>query len=200
MSYVPTVTGPLEPGPLVGGVDRAARVRALHPSDVEGRAAGPSAGATHEALAAYAQAAHPQRRPLTRVDQLMSRDVVSVAHDATAPQAWQLLQRHGFAQAPVLDANGSLVGLLLRADLQAPPDADADALQALAALTAQALMVAPVQALLVGTELREAARRLLETGLSGLPVLDEQAALAGMLTRTDLLRAVAGEPPLDLWS
>jgi CBS domain-containing protein len=41
---------------------------------------------------------------------------------------------------------------------------------------------------------------LLDTGLPGLPVTDEAGVLIGFISRTDILRAVAADPPLDLWS
>jgi len=50
------------------------------------------------------------------------------------------------------------------------------------------------------TELRRVAPVLLDTGLPGLPVTDERGLLVGFVTRTDILRAVVADPPLDLWS
>ena len=38
------------------------------------------------------------------------------------------------------------------------------------------------------------------TGLPGLPVTDDAGVLSGFISRTDILRAVAADPPLDLWS
>jgi len=48
---------------------------------------------------------------------VMSRRVLSVAADASVLQAWQQLAREGIGQAPVLDTDARLVGLLLRAEL-----------------------------------------------------------------------------------
>ena len=36
-------------------------------------------------------------------------------------------------------------------------------------------------------------------GLPGVPVVDEVGAVLGFVSRTDLLRALATDPPLDLW-
>ena len=39
---------------------------------------------------------------------------------------------------------------------------------------------------------------LLDTGLPGLPVTEEAGVLIGFISRTDILRAVAADPPLDV--
>ena len=62
------------------------------------------------------------------------------------------------------------------------------------------VMVSPVPTVAADTELRRVASVLLDTGLPGLPVTDERGLLAGFISRTDILRAVAADPPLDLWS
>jgi CBS domain-containing protein len=61
-------------------------------------------------------------------------------------------------------------------------------------------MVTPVPTVAEDTDLRRVAGVLLDNGLPGLPVTDEQGHLAGFISRTDLLKAIASDPPLDLWS
>ena len=118
--------------------------------------------------------------------------------------AWQALAEHQVAQAPVVDALGRVIGLLLRADM-APldllpePGAVKQAID-LARRPVSEVMVSPVPTVSPDTELRRVAAVLLDTGLPGLPVTDEAGVLAGFISRTDILRAVAADPPLDLWS
>ena len=59
--------------------------------------------------------------------------------------------------------------------------------------------VDPVPATSAETDLRRVATVLLDTGLPGLPVVDERGAVAGFVSRSDILRAVTADPPLDLW-
>ena len=61
-------------------------------------------------------------------------------------------------------------------------------------------MVSAVRTVSVDTVLCLFAQVLLDTGLPGLPVTDEWGSMAGFVSRTDILRAVAADPPLDLWS
>lgn len=153
--------------------------------------ASPSSGAPH-ALTAYRQAAHshtPARQPLSHVVDVMSTQVVAVTDDTMQAQAWNLLVQKGVSQAPVLNAQGRVVGLLLRADM-AP----------LVQRPVTKIMLSPIPTVAHSTELRRLARVLLDTGLPGLPVTDDEGTLTGFVSRTDILRAVAAHPPLDLWS
>ncbi len=160
-----------------------------------------------DAVSAYAQTEQgPQqvRKPLTEVRDVMTQQAVTVEPGAMVNDAWQTLAEHHVAQAPVVDAQGRVVGLLLRADM-APldllpePGAVKQAID-LARRPVAEVMVSPVPTVAADTELRRVAAVLLDTGLPGLPVTDEAGKLTGFISRTDILRAVAADPPLDLWS
>lgn len=160
-----------------------------------------------DAVSAYAQTVHgtqPQRQPLTKVRDVMTSGALSVRPDVRVNDAWQTLAEHKVAQAPVVDTLGRVIGLLLRADM-APldllpePGAVKQAID-LARRPVSEVMVSPVPTVAADTELRRVAAVLLDTGLPGLPVTDEAGVLAGFISRTDILRAVAADPPLDLWS
>ena len=86
----------------------------------------------------------------------------------------------------VLIVGAGPVGLTLAIDLARRPVSE--------------VMVSPVPTVSADTELRRVAAVLLDTGLPGLPVTDEWGSMAGFVSRTDILRAVAADPPLDLWS
>ena len=134
----------------------------------------------------------------------MTTGALTVQPDAVVNHAWQTLAEHGVSQAPVVGAQGRVVGLLLRADMAPldllPEPGHIQAAIALARRTVSAVMVSPLPTVSPDTDLRRLASVLLDTGLPGLPVTDEYGSLVGFISRTDILRAVAADPPLDLWS
>ncbi len=192
-------------------VTRARRLEARQPSapvsTVAGRDAAVPRTLAGAALSAYAQASggQPARHPLSRVADVMSRGATTVGQDLTVLQAWQMLGGAGLGQAPVTNALGELVGLLTRAELlnldRLPqPDAPSLVWRALLMQPVSAVMLSPVPAVSEDIDLRRVARVLLDTHLPGLPVVAEEGQVTGFISRSDILRAVVHDPPLDLWS
>lgn len=163
--------------------------------------------ARRTALAAYEQTRNPglPRQPLTRVDAVMSSPVVTIVDTSTVEQAWQVLAQDHLGQAPVVDAGGMLIGLFTRADLLHPgrlpgPDGHAEAWAEMLAQNVVDVMWTPVPSVSVDADIRRVARVLLDSGLPGLPVADDEGRVTGFVSRSDILRAVVADPPLDLWT
>ncbi len=159
------------------------------------------------AVSAYAQTDQGPsvaRQPLTLVRDVMTRGALTVPQGAMVSEAWHFLAEHGVAQAPVVDTLGRVIGLLLRADMVPleliPQPGGVPAAIARARRLVDEVMISPVPTAAAGTGLRRVASVLLDTGLPGLPVTNELGLLEGFISRTDILRAVAADPPLDLWT
>ncbi len=209
--------GSLEQLRQISPVSRVSRTQAIEPIGIDGfdesvrRATTglphPPVDVAHRvALESYTQTQKPdtQRQPLTRVESLMTTQVIVLPHIATVLQAWQLLAQHGVGQAPVVSLNGALVGLVSRADLMKLdalplPDRDPAAWRALMTQSVTTVMWSPVPSVSPQTDIRRVANVLLDTGLPGLPVVDDDGAVVGFISRSDILRAITKDPPLDLW-
>ena len=163
--------------------------------------------AHRSAVAAYAQTNHVDtpRHPLTQVADIMSHHALCIVDTVALGEAWATLSGQGFGQAPVVDRDGVLVGLLTRAELMRPDRLPGPTTHPLV-WKAQLLqpvadfMVTPVPSVEPATDIRRVARVLLDTGLPGLAVVDDAGRVTGFVSRTDILRAVVADPPLDLWS
>lgn len=220
MFYVFGINGPMYQGSpdrlsqitAVRGVQRPSGLRSSN-SGVESQEASirlpqsPLGARAQGAVSAYLgteQGPKEERKQLYLVRDVMTRGAVTVLPNQTVEQAWAVLAEKKIAQAPVLDGESRVIGLLLRADM-APlellpePGAVREAI-AMAKRPVSQVMISPVPAVAETTDLRRVANALLETGLPGLPVTDDAGHLSGFVSRTDILRAVASDPPLDLWS
>jgi len=209
--------GSLEQMRTIGPVSAVGRTQGIEPLGIDprdGPASQPAALTPHlpsdvahrNALASYAQTQKSprQRQPVTRVDSLMSHKVVTLSDRISMHGAWQQLFRENISQAPVVDHNNVLVGLFSRAQILTPeildlPEISMAAWHALLAQPVADLMWTPVPSVSPDTDIRRVARVLLDTALPGLAVADEQGTVVGFISRSDVLRAVVADPPLDLW-
>ncbi len=155
------------------------------------------------AAAAYASAGHPaaDRGPVYHAYQVMSRKVLALPPEAGVVAAWRALAQRGVGQAPVLTADGAIVGLVTRADLLQVLNEEDGHLRDVLSRTVAQVMTTPVVTVAPVADVRLIARVMLEYHLPALPVVDEATGvLEGIVSRSDLLRCVVTEPPLTLWA
>jgi len=133
----------------------------------------------------------------------------SLVRDAATIQPWTpfreivtRLAEHRISAAPVLDAEGNVLGVVTEADLllkQEHPDLELNVplvwsrrrrleREKAAAVVAGKLMTAPAVTVLPTATVTEAARRMHAAGVKRLPVVDEAGRLVGIVSRADLLK------------
>jgi CBS domain-containing protein len=136
------------------------------------------------------------------VEQLMSRDVVTVSQETSLKDAAALLSRHGISGVPVCDAAGQVLGVVSEADILLKEEGrdpegglfswlfqrDDESLAKAAARTAGEAMTSPPITIEPGRPVSEAARLMTEQAVNRLPVVAE-GKLVGIVTRADLVRA-----------
>jgi acetoin utilization protein AcuB len=138
-----------------------------------------------------------------RIDEMMSRNVVTIGMDATCDQALAEMLRWKVRHLPVLDGGGDLRGIVtdrdLRHQLFAPGALGrigrTPAMRLLAEQPVHAVMSAPAICLGMSADVEEAAGIMRRHRVGSLPVLDG-GKVVGILTETDLLRhLVSAEAP-----
>lgn len=142
----------------------------------------------------------PERGPVLHAYQLMTRDVFTVRPEATVEEAWHALVGYHYGQAPVLDRTLRLVGQVSTWDLLTVINVEAGQVRDVLQRRVADVMTSPVVSVDPVSDVRRVARVLLAHGLAGMPVMTEQHELVGIITRSDLLRALANDPPLSLWA
>ena len=158
-------------------------------------------GVNAEAIKAY-QAVLPQeleRGPLYHADQIMQRQVITVKASDDVARAWRTLVEHQIHQAPVLDPAGKLVGIVGERDLLTTFNIDDGQLRDVLFKRVSDVMTTPVVAAAPVTDIRRIARVMLERQVDGVPVVNDNGALLGFISRSDVLKAVITDPPLSLW-
>lgn len=140
-----------------------------------------------------------ERGPLLHAAQIMSRPVTVLRPDQAIAQAWRTLQRQQIHQAPVVDDSHRLIGMVSERDLLTAIDVDGDQVLDTLQRRVADVMTTPVVAAAPVTDIRRIAAAMLEGRLSAVPILSEAEAIIGIVSRSDVLRAVTSDPPLSLW-
>lgn len=145
-----------------------------------------------------------------RLHQLRCRDIMSprpvtVEHSTSLAAAWSLLKQHAIKALPVVDAQRHVVGLVTtadflrdaRIDIGAGPDgrprwqvqSDPASAHGGPAVVGQ-IMSRRVRVARADRSLAEIVPLFSETGHHHVPIIDAHGTLVGMLTQTDVVRAL----------
>lgn len=163
--------------------------------------AGPEAFLQKEAVRAYRQMLPDdlERGPLIHAAQIMSRPVTVLHQDTPVAQAWKTLQERQVYQAPVINDANRLVGMVSEREMLTVIDLDGDRVLENLRRRVADVMTTPVVTAGPVTELRRIAAVMLEGGFTAVPIVGESQQIVGIVSRTDVLRAVMTDPPLSLW-
>jgi CBS domain-containing protein len=144
---------------------------------------------------------------MVHVRDVMTTDVVTVGPKATYGEIADRLLAHDVSGLPVIDGDGTLVGIVTEADLVSREaygpdrrrplglivdylrDRDPAWVRKSSATTAADLMTRVVTTASPDDEVRVTARRMLESGRKRLPVVASDGLLVGIVSRRDVLAA-----------
>lgn len=122
------------------------------------------------------------------IDDFMTQQLVSTTVDTDLLSLVDVLLERGISGAPVLDADGKLVGMI----------SEHDCLRGILVGTYQGeaagrvgdVMSREIDTIVLGTNIVEAATHMVKSGRRRLVVVDSANRLVGQISRHDLLRAV----------
>lgn len=148
----------------------------------------PARSAAHQS---YRRATQTPRHEVHRVAEIMSRELVTCSPDTPMRRAREIVRERRFRHLPVVTPDGTIVGMLSDRELLANSWDERNV---------SARMATPVLTATPDASIRDVARVLLEERIGAMPIADEHGRLVGLLTRTDILRAVVARAPLELWT
>ncbi|MDQ6953295.1 MAG: CBS domain-containing protein [Mariprofundaceae bacterium] len=153
----------------------------------------------HQALPTYTTS--QPKAPVFKAEQVMTKPVVFVYPDTPAMEAWKMFDHHGFRHLPVLSEEKRLLGILSDRDLMRCRCEHSVCMhcgQDKEELLVDALMHDRVVTAELETDARAIARLFVESRIGAVPIVEHQQ-LKGIVTRSDLLRAVMHDFHLNVW-
>ena len=128
----------------------------------------------------------------------MSSPVYVASANMPVAEAYNLMMQHGIRRLPVLH-NDRLVGIVTLGDLREARPSPATSLSIyelnylLARLTVAQVMTHSPYTVSPDTPIQNVARTMLERKVSGLPVVDAEGRLVGIITESDIFRMLVDQ-------
>lgn len=125
----------------------------------------------------------------------MTSPAVTVTTNTPFQEALRLMREHRFRRLPVVDKDGRLVGNVSERDLLHASPSPATSLSVwemnylLWKLTVGELMVKEVVTISPDEPIEAAATLMVETDVGGMPVIDGERHVVGVITETDIFKA-----------
>lgn len=129
----------------------------------------------------------------TKVSEWMTSTVLSTRRNTSISSAHQLMRENNIRRLPVVE-DGKLLGIITIGDVREASPSDATTLSIWelnylwAQLTVEKIMTRNVYTVKPDTLMLDAAEMMLEYKVSGLPVLNEQEEVIGIITESDIFR------------
>ena len=144
-----------------------------------------------------------------QVQDIMTKQVLTVQPDTTVREVAEILVSHKISGVPVVDSDNKLVGIVSEGDLMSKeilpePPAELcilgaviyydglrefrDAFQRMAANTADALMTKKVVTVKADADVSDVARIMRDKHIKRVPVLDDDGHLIGIVSRQDIVK------------
>jgi acetoin utilization protein AcuB len=127
------------------------------------------------------------------VSERMSHPVITVSPKTPMQEAHKLMRDEKIRRLPVVNERGKLIGIITESDLLHASPSDATSLSVwemnymLSKVTVEKIMTREVITTQKDTPLEEAARKMVDNKIGGLPVVMD-GELVGIITETDLFK------------
>ncbi len=115
----------------------------------------------------------------------MSKPAVTIASDADYKAALKLMQENALHHLPVVDAEGNLVGMAAERDLLLAASHYLQSAVEIGDIMHRGVVTVPPE-----MPVSEAASLMIDKRIGGLPVVDEGEGLIGIITETDIFKAL----------
>jgi len=157
---------------------------------------------TKEATAAYKQMTNlDTREDIYHVEQIMSHNVITVDDSKTIRECYEIMKEHTIQQLPIIAENKlHLKGIITRHDIlkftiNDLELADENFDKEISNISTKKIITTdPI------SDIRRVSQVMLDFNINALPVVNASDILVGIVSRNDVVQAVASLPHLRLWA
>jgi acetoin utilization protein AcuB len=138
--------------------------------------------------------------PVYHVKDIMTKDCITVDKGSTIEKAYEILKEEKISHLPIVSFGKKIMGLinkkvilnLIMDDIENSQDIIQRKIDDI--YLPELITVDPV------SDIRRVAKVMVDFKLDAIPVVDEEDILLGIVSKTDIIKAISSLPRLQLWS
>lgn len=154
-----------------------------------------------DALNAYKKMANLDiSEPVYQVKDIMSKEVIYIDQKATLEEAYALLKEHSIGQIPVVSYGQKIIGLITQKFILSLIMDDLENSKTILNRVIEDIYLPDMITTDPISDIRRVAKVMVDFKLEAIPVVNDEDILMGMISKTDLIKAISRLPKLQLWS
>ncbi|PCI63264.1 MAG: hypothetical protein COB35_01330 [Gammaproteobacteria bacterium] len=149
---------------------------------------------------AYQQHSNNHRQMVIHADEIMSTPVMSLPQSSSFAEVWQQFQQQQFRHFTVVDKENRLVGIISDRDMLNSPHFEEQQGQLNHPdRSIHNTMIRRVFTASTKTNIREICQLMFRKHIGAVPIVNDNGQVDGLITRSDILRTIIKNEPLEFW-
>lgn len=155
----------------------------------------------YDALNSYKKMANMDiSEPVYEVRDIMTKNMIYTDNQATLEDAYRLLKEHQIGQIPVVTFAKKILGLVSKKMILNLLMDDIENSKSILERKIEDIYLSEIITADPATDIRKVAKVMIDLKLDAIPIVDESDSILGIVSKTDIIKAVSHLPKLQLWS
>lgn len=156
---------------------------------------------SYDALNSYKKMANMDTsEPVYEVRDIMTKNLIYTDNQATLEEAYRLLREHQIGQIPIVTFAKKILGLVSKKMILNLLMDDIENSKHILERKIEDIYLPEIITADPATDIRKVAKVMIDLKLDAIPIVDENDSILGMVSKTDIIKAVSHLPKLQLWS
>ncbi|HKM18911.1 MAG TPA: CBS domain-containing protein [Aliarcobacter sp.] len=138
--------------------------------------------------------------PVYKARDIMTHDVIYARNDVTIEDIYYLIKEKKISQIPITAFGKKIIGIVNKKIILTLLMNHLDDTQSILKRKIDDVYLPEVLTADPDSDVRDVVKVMLELKLDAIPIVDDSDTLMGIISKTDILKAVANLPKLQLWS
>jgi len=134
------------------------------------------------------------------IKDIMIKEFISINEQATIEETYALLKENGISQVPIINDEGAIISMINKKFILNLLMDDLDYVRNNLKKTLNSIFLPEVVTTAPNTDIRAVAKVLSEYHLDAIPIVDNNHLLVGIVTKTNIIKAIADIPHIQFFA